>query len=89
MLKRAGGDDELIADLRVWALSPRFDAAEKAALQLAESMTARPKAGIDPDLWATLRAQYDEGQVVELVACIAAFNAFNRMVNALQIEITR
>lgn len=89
MLKRAGGDDDLIADMVFWSMSPRFDGRDRAVLELAEHMTRQPGQPIADDLWARLNGHFDEGQICELVACIGAFNAFNRMANSLQVEVTR
>lgn len=72
----------------MWEMSELFGEREKAALDLAERMTRNEP--VDDELWATLSRHFpDEGEVIELVACIAAFNAFNRMANVLRVEITR
>lgn len=89
MLKRAGGDDELIGEMAVWSLSQRFSPRDRAVLALAEHLTTQPAAALDDPLWAELRSHFAEGEIVELVACIGAFNAFNRMANSLAVEITR
>ncbi len=88
MLRRAGGTDDMISHLIMWENSPIFTERERAALDLAERMTRNEP--VDDALWAELIRHFpDEGEIVELVTCIAAFNAFNRMATALRVEITR
>lgn len=65
-----------------------FSPAERAALAFAERMTTDAH-GVDEDVWADLRAHFDEGQIIELAAVIGLFNYFNRFNDALRVEITR
>lgn len=87
MARRAGASEERLADLTLWKLSPAFSGREKAALELAERMTRNEP--VDDELWSRLASHFDEGQIIELVAAVGAFNAFNRMSVALRVEITR
>lgn len=64
-----------------------FTPAERAALSFAERMTTDAR-GVDEEVWAELRAHFDEGQIVELAAVIGLFNYFNRFNDALRVEIT-
>ena len=64
-----------------------FTAAELAALTLAERMTTDAR-NVDEDVWAELRAHFDEGQIIELAAVIGLFNYFNRFNDALRVDIT-
>src|SRR5215831_573113 len=64
-----------------------FTPAERAALTLAERMTTDAH-GVDEEIWAELRAHWDEGQMVELAAVIGLFNYFNRFNDALKVPIT-
>ncbi len=65
-----------------------FSEAEKVALRFAERVTLDSNA-VDEPLWTSLRAHFDEGQVVEIAMVIGLFNYFNRFNNALQMEPTR
>jgi uncharacterized peroxidase-related enzyme len=65
-----------------------FTEAEKAALRLAEQMTLDSN-NVSDELFDQLRAHYDDGEIVELLAAIGLFNYFNRFNNALQIEPTK
>lgn len=44
---------------------------------------------VDDRFWATVREQYDEGDVVELLSAIGLFNYFNRFNDALEMEPTK
>jgi len=44
---------------------------------------------VDDQLWAELRRDYDDGEIVELAAAIGLFNYFNRFNDALRMEITK
>ena len=64
-----------------------FTPAQRAALSLAERMTTDAR-NVDEEVWAELRAHFDEGQIVELAAVIGVFNYFNRFNDALRVEVT-
>jgi alkylhydroperoxidase family enzyme len=89
-INAAGGSNAGIADEKIAALpdfrtSALFTDAERAALELAETMTA---ASVDvPDaLFARLRSHYDEPQLVELAATAALENFRARFNRVFQIE---
>ncbi len=89
-INAAGGSNAGIADTKIAALpdfrtSPLFTDAERAALELAEAMTA---ASVDvPDaLFARLRTHYDAPQLVELAATAALENFRARFNRVFQIE---
>ena len=89
MAKRLGVSDELLdAMYHIDEHAHLFTPAERAALSFAERMTTDAH-GLDEDVWAQLRAFYDEGQIVELAAVIGLFNYFNRFNDALRIPLTQ
>ena len=64
---------------------PAFDTAERAILTLAIEMTRSVKLG--SETLATVRAALaDDGQVVEIVGVIAAYNMVSRVIVALDVE---
>jgi alkylhydroperoxidase family enzyme len=88
LAKQLGASTELLdAMYHIDAHEHLFTAAERAALALAERMTTDAK-GVDEEVWATLRAHFDEGQIIELAAVIGLFNYFNRFNDALRVVIT-
>lgn len=83
-----GVNVETLNALWDFARSDRFSDAQKAALSAAVALTREPRGLPDP-VWDQLRAQFDDGEIVEILALIGMVNALNRMSNALQTQITR
>ncbi len=85
-INAAGGSDAGISDEKIAALldfrtSPLYTDAERVALELAEVMTAAT-VDVPDELYAQLRAHYDEAQLIELAATGALENfraRFNRV----------
>jgi alkylhydroperoxidase family enzyme len=88
LAKRLGASEELLdAMYHIDQYAEMFTPAERAALSLAERMTTDAH-GVDEEVWAELKAHYDDGQIVELAAVIGLFNYFNRFNDALRVPIT-
>lgn len=89
LAKQLGASEELLDALyHIDQHAHLFTPAERAALSLAERMTTDPNGGVDEEVWAEVRAHFDEGEIVELAAVIGLFNYFNRFNDALHVEIT-
>ena len=86
--RKLGWSSEQLDHLAEYESRDDFSAAEKAAIHLAEKMTADSNRYTDAE-FAHLRSFYDEGEVVELMAAIGIFNYFNRFNNLLQMESTQ
>lgn len=80
-----GVDEETLATLGDFARSPLFSPAERAALSATVALTREPRA-LPPPVWNELRAHYDEGACVEIVAAIGLNNYLSRVVNALRLQ---
>jgi alkylhydroperoxidase family enzyme len=80
-----GVSDEKIADLPNYSTSPHFDEPERAALTLADAMTAG-SVDISDDLYARLKLHFDDTQLVELAATAAMENFRARFNRVFQIE---
>lgn len=76
---------ERVAALADWAASDRFDAAERAALAIAEKMPWRHHEITDAE-YAELRGRVGEAGVVALTVAIALFDANCRLRLALGTE---
>ncbi len=85
--KKLGWSEDQIAHVEQYAQRDDFTVAEKAALRLAELMTCNDRPLNDAE-WQELRAEYSEGEIVELMAAIGLFNYFNRFNNLLDMEST-
>ena len=79
---------EAIAEMHAWAESATFDEKEKAALAFAEQMTKDAK-GVDDAMYAELKRHFADSEIMELAAVIGLFNYFNRVNDALRVDITR
>ncbi|HET9096548.1 MAG TPA: hypothetical protein VFN37_07795 [Candidatus Baltobacteraceae bacterium] len=86
--RAAGVSVEMLNALWDFARSDLFTDGQKAALSTAVALTREPRGLPDP-VWGQLRAHYDDGEIVEILALIGMVNSLNRMSNALQTQITR
>ena len=79
--RKAGITDERLMTISAWRETPWFTEAERAALELAESMTRlSDKADAVPDaVWKEAARHYDERQLAALVLWVATTNFFNRI----------
>ena len=71
--------------MEVFATSPHYSAAERAALSYAEAMTITGQKVTD-ELFAELRRHFSEAQVVELTAAVALENFRSKFNVALGVE---
>lgn len=76
--------DEKILALPEYATSPLYHEAERVALEYADAITITDR-DVDDDLFARLRAFYDEDAVVELTAVIAWENSSSKFNRALRV----
>ena len=78
---KAGESPERIAAVAAWREAPYFDDAERAALELAESVTRLSDRGdaVPDEVWSDVAAHYNEEQLASLVLWIATTNLFNRL----------
>jgi AhpD family alkylhydroperoxidase len=74
---RFGVEDAKLAAVWEYRTSPLFSEAERVALDFALAAAAVPN-DVTDELFAELRRHWSEGQVVEIVAVIAAFGFLNR-----------
>ena len=67
-----------------WQDCPAFDAAERAALAYADSMTR--DVDVPDEVFAELRRHFDERRTVELTVLVGAYNLHTRVLKALRID---
>jgi AhpD family alkylhydroperoxidase len=85
LARDSGIPDEQLRELSRWRESERFDELERLVLEYADAMTRIPVEVAD-ELFARLRACFDERQIVELTMAIALQNLYARSNWALGIE---
>ncbi len=75
--RRASVSDEQLLDLYRYRDSDHFDETERLVLDLAVGMTATP-VQVSDELFAALRARFEDAQLVELVNLVALENLRSR-----------
>jgi alkylhydroperoxidase family enzyme len=82
---RAGASEQKIREVERAAASPLFSERERAAIAWAETMTVTGQKVTD-ELFARLRRQFSEPEIVELTAAVALENFRSKFNVALGIE---
>src|SRR5262245_61754417 len=82
---RNGASEEKIRAIEQAPTSALFDEAERAAIGYAEAMTITGQR-VSDELFARVRKQYSEAQIVELTAAIALENFRSKFNVALGVE---
>lgn len=78
--QKAGMPDEQLFMVGAWREAPYFDAAERAALDLAEHATRLADGGgVPDDVWAAAAEHFTDEQLSSIVLWIAVTNLFNRV----------
>jgi uncharacterized peroxidase-related enzyme len=81
-----GIDEETLAAVAAFETSERFSAAERAAMRLALASGQQPNTA-DTRHFEELRRHFDESEIVEIVAVIAAFGFLNRWHETMATEL--
>jgi len=84
MARKAGVREAQIAALARWRSSKEFDAREKAALALAEAVTA---GRVGERVYAEASKHFDHADYVELCLVAAFYAAVGRMIDALGVQL--
>ena len=84
MSSKLGVSDEKIEALANYATSELYDAAERVALEYADSMTITGR-DVSDDLFARLRGYYGDEAIIELTATIAWENSSSKFNRALRV----
>src|SRR5690349_5062729 len=82
---KAGASDAKVAAVEIWRDSDLFSPAERAALAIAEGMTATP-VDVSEEVFAEARRHFSEPELVELAATIAMENYRARFNRAFLVE---
>jgi AhpD family alkylhydroperoxidase len=77
---RAEGETEQrIYVLSAWREAPFYTPRERAALEWTEAITLISKGGISEELYATVRKQFSEKELVDLTMAVVTINGWNRI----------
>jgi alkylhydroperoxidase family enzyme len=86
--RECGVSTDMLNALWDFARSDLFSDAQKAALSAGVALS-REARGLPDAIWDQLRAQFDDAQIVEILALIGMVNGLTRISNALQTPIMR
>jgi AhpD family alkylhydroperoxidase len=81
---REGVTQAQLDALADWAGSDLFDARERAVLAYTDAMTRQIQ--VPDEVFAAVRAAFDEKRLVELTATVAAYNMVSRFLEALKVH---
>jgi alkylhydroperoxidase family enzyme len=84
MARKAGVREAQIAALAGWRASPEFDAREKAALQLAESVTS---GRVSDEVYREAMRHFDPHDYVELAVTAGFYAMVARVLDAMGVEL--
>src|ERR1700757_2189546 len=77
--RKHGETEQRLYLLSAWRESPVYSDRERAALAWTEAVTLISETHAPDDVYAELRGQFSEEEVVKLTVAIAAINAWNRI----------
>lgn len=77
LARRGGVPEHQLRELSRWRESEHFSELERLVLEYVDGMTRTP-AAVSDELFARLRARFDERQMVELTMAIALENLYSR-----------
>src|SRR3954447_1472539 len=76
--RAAGETEQRLYALGAWRETPFFSERERAALTWAEAVT-RIGEGVPDELYAEVRREFDEKELVDLTWAVVAINGWNRI----------
>lgn len=79
---RDGIDQQTLNLVVAWRESPLFDARDRAALELTESVTLVAGRGVSDEVWAQAQAVFSEQEIAQLLYAISTINVWNRLMVA-------
>ncbi|MBV4478259.1 carboxymuconolactone decarboxylase family protein [Pseudomonas sp. B2M1-30] len=77
--RRAGESDRRLYSIVVWRDSGFFNPRERAALAWAEAVTLLAESRVPDDVYQDARAQFSEGELVDLTMAVSTINSWNRL----------
>lgn len=77
--RAAGESEERLYMLSAWRESPLYSDAERAALELCETVTLLASGGVPDEVWERAREHFDDDQLAQLLFAITVINSWNRL----------
>jgi AhpD family alkylhydroperoxidase len=82
--RKHGESDERMHLLDAWREAPIFSPRERAALAWTEAVTLVSQTHVPDDIYAEVRKQFSEKEIVDLTLAVAAINTWNRIAISLR-----
>ena len=82
--RAAGETEQRLYAMSVWRETPFFSERERAALAWTEATTLISEAGVEEDLFESVRKHFSEKELVDLSLAVAAINGWNRIAIAFR-----
>jgi len=80
-----GETEQRIYALSAWHETPFFSDRERAALEYAEDVTRVGESHVSDEVWARVRQQFSEDELVALTFALVAINGWNRLAVSFRI----
>ncbi|PJZ25622.1 hypothetical protein CH352_02820 [Leptospira hartskeerlii] len=77
--RKLGEEERRIYLLNAWREAPYYTEKERVALELTEYVTKISEHGVPDDLYARVRAQFEEKDIIALIVVINTINSWNRI----------
>ncbi|MBV6417802.1 MAG: hypothetical protein CMLOHMNK_02566 [Steroidobacteraceae bacterium] len=77
--RAAGETEQRLYGLSAWRETPFYSARERAALEWTEALTLISQNDIPDELYARVRAHFDERELVNLTLAVITINGWNRL----------
>jgi AhpD family alkylhydroperoxidase len=84
-MRASGETEQRIYLLNAWREAPFYSAREQAALAWTEALTLVADGEVPDEVYARVREQFSEEEVVNLTLAVAAINSWNRLCISLRI----
>jgi AhpD family alkylhydroperoxidase len=85
--RAADESEQRLHVLVAWREAPFYSERERAALAWCEALTLLPQTGAPDEVYAQVREQFDEDEVVALTLAIVAINGWNRFAVGLRTDV--
>ncbi len=83
-LRGAGQTEQRLYGLDAWAEAPYYTDRERAALAWTEAVTQVTVGHVPDQVFEEMRRHFTDAELVDLTLCIAAINAWNRLLIAFR-----
>ena len=77
--RKAGESEQRLYAVAAWHEAPFFDERERAAFALTDAVTLISEGHVPREIWDQARAQFEPGELAQLVWAITAINSWNRI----------